>query len=1204
MIKESTTQKETISYVLQLVQHFKENGDTERAEKAESLLKKLHHGEFIVAFCGHFSAGKSTMINKLLGENVLPSSPIPTSANLVKVTKSNNNYAVIRYDKEQLLFKAPYDFKTVKDFCKNGNVKEIEIGKSQTDLPEGVTVMDTPGVDSTDDAHRIATESAIHLADIVFYVMDYNHVQSELNFMYTKDLLQHGVELYLIINQIDKHKEEELSFEDFESSVSESFASWNVYPKGIYYTSLKNPVHHSNQFDAVKKLMLTALMEKEERIIESARAAGNLLLKEHLKWLDEQLEMDSIPFEEVLSGYNEEEIAEITEKEEQIKLQLDKIDIREEKWTKQFTDELDKLVESAYLMPYQTRELAEAFLQSVQPEFKVGLLFGKKKTELERKERLDAFYHNVKTLVESQLDWHLREFAQKALRTANNTNSQLLKEAQTLSVPFNREMVTSTVKQNAMVTGEYILHYCDEIANQLKFSAKKACEEIKQAAANQIKARDSKEKQELERELKLVSEGSKALRELDHIRLIREKKEENLHDPLMDSHNLMQKYIDKWQDQEENRVIYSESMSAQLSEDKNESPLAPGEKRDQVFNLIPPDKMAANLQSAVQLLKDKHGFQRFAANLLEKAARLESRDFTIALFGAFSAGKSSFANALMGEKVLPVSPNPTTAAINRICPPNSVHKHRTAVVHLKSREQMMADVKHSLKVFGKECGDLASSLPLIQELAGSEEGDGRSKVHLSFLNAFAKGFSVFESVMGTNVETDIQGFQEFVANESKSCFVESIDLYFDSLLARQGITLVDTPGADSINARHTGVAFEYIKNSDAILFVTYYNHAFSKADREFLIQLGRVKDAFELDKMFFLVNAVDLAESEEELNDVLSYVRAQLSQYGIRFPRLFGVSSLLALEHPDRAPGMKDFKEAFHDFLEQDLTQMAVKSAEVELQRALQMVTAIIESGKESREEKERKASLLESQQMEMQKILHKAEPEWLAAGFQQELKELLFYVKQRVFYRFSDFFKEAFNPATLQKNDKSSLKQALEELLDSLGFDFSQELRATTVRLENHVNKLFQESFNQLSGEFSKLNEDITLSEFKTAALATPDFPKAFENQPRGNLESTFKYFKNARAFFEKNEKQLMQNELESLLKPMSDKYLEEQTFVLSNHFETFIHQEFSRMLGEMEADIYDQFQGWLSALTQTIDLNAWTEIKAQLGNSLNQGG
>ncbi|XOS92005.1 hypothetical protein ACLMAB_27305 [Brevibacillus laterosporus] len=30
-------------------------------------------------------------------------------------------------------------------------------------------------------------------------------------------------------------------------------------------------------------------------------------------------------------------------------------------------------------------------------------------------------------------------------------------------------------------------------------------------------------------------------------------------------------------------------------------------------------------------------------------------------------------------------------------------------------------------------------------------------------------------------------------------------------MTEQGMVLVDTPGADSINARHTGVAFEYLK---------------------------------------------------------------------------------------------------------------------------------------------------------------------------------------------------------------------------------------------------------------------------------------------------------------------------------------------------------------------------------------------------------
>ena len=59
---------------------------------------------------------------------------------------------------------------------------------------------------------------------------------------------------------------------------------------------------------------------------------------------------------------------------------------------------------------------------------------------------------------------------------------------------------------------------------------------------------------------------------------------------------------------------------------------------------------------------------------------------------------------------------------------------------------------------------------------------------------------------------------------------------------------------------------------------------FSRADREFLIQLGRVKDTFALDKMFFLINAADLAESEEELEmvKVISQISYCNTVLGIR----------------------------------------------------------------------------------------------------------------------------------------------------------------------------------------------------------------------------------------------------------------------------------------------------------------------------------
>src|SRR5699024_4410371 len=72
--------------------------------------------------------------------------------------------------------------------------------------------------------------------------------------------------------------------------------------------------------------------------------------------------------------------------------------------------------------------------------------------------------------------------------------------------------------------------------------------------------------------------------------------------------------------------------------------------------------------TTIQTIESLPGFEEIINDLLENKERLDHRTLTVALFGAFSAGKSSFANALLGDNLLPSSPNPTTAVINRISP--------------------------------------------------------------------------------------------------------------------------------------------------------------------------------------------------------------------------------------------------------------------------------------------------------------------------------------------------------------------------------------------------------------------------------------------------------------------------------------------------------------------------------------------------------
>ncbi len=89
-------------------------------------------------------------------------------------------------------------------------------------------MQDTPGVDSNVASHQSITEQYMYTSNMIFYTVDYNHVQSELNFKFMKHINDVGIPVVFIINQIDKHQDDELSFSTFKSRVEKSIADWGI----------------------------------------------------------------------------------------------------------------------------------------------------------------------------------------------------------------------------------------------------------------------------------------------------------------------------------------------------------------------------------------------------------------------------------------------------------------------------------------------------------------------------------------------------------------------------------------------------------------------------------------------------------------------------------------------------------------------------------------------------------------------------------------------------------------------------------------------------------------------------------------------------------------------------------------------------------------------------------------------------------------
>ena len=1196
---------------------FLQQENVQSAQRAKDLAIKLEKQEYAIAFCGHFSAGKSSMINRLMGENLLPSSPIPTSANLVKI-KSGEDYAKVMFKEDRpRLYPAPYDYEKVKSYCKDGDqIESIEISYSNTLIPKDTIIMDTPGIDSTDDAHRIATESALHLADLVFYVMDYNHVQSELNFLFTKELTEAGKKVFLVINQIDKHREEELSFVEFQESVKKSFATWGVNPARIFYTSLKAEDHTHNQFAELRQFIHDQVDKRLYALPESIFQSLKKLGEEHKEFLSTKNQSEYSKYHTLLDELSDDERKSLPDKVTELTAYADEMSHLPEKSEQELYAEMDHILDSAYLMPFQTRDLAEQYLATRQPDFKMGLFFTKQKTENERAERLNRFYTDFAEKVTSQIDWHVKELLLKVLKENRLEDEKLLEIAQNFAVHFDKGLLESIVKSGARLSGDYVLNYTKDLTDSIKSITKKQLASFKEEYVEQLKVKQKQQKEKLEKELSGLTHYLMAQKKIDM--LIEQQTQfsnqlENVLAGQIDVKALQEKANRLALHEEEGAEVVIESAFVKENNPKQETKKRPvrnavESKKSEYAEL---DGLISSLQFASHEVKDLPGFKKIADELMQKAERLENQSFTVALFGAFSAGKSSFANALLGERLLPVSPNPTTAAINKIMPIDDVHPHGTVLVKLKSYDTLMEDVNRSLAAFDQKANSIDSAISSAQTIISNKNHvDAYEKMHLAFLQAFIRGISAYTDKLGEMIESDLTGFSGFVANEEQSCLVEWIEVYYNCELTRKGVTLVDTPGADSINARHTGVAFEYIKNSDAILFVTYYNHAFSKADREFLIQLGRVKDTFALDKMFFIVNAIDLAQDEEEMNAVLDYVEDQLVTYGIRKPHLFPISSLQSLKEKLSGQltvesGISLFEQHFYTFIEHDLREIVINTAKLEWKRMLKQLQSFIHDAQSDQETKEKKRIQLGVEKEQLIALIHQPN-NVIQKKLTQETDELVFYIKQRVFLRFSDFLKEAFNPVLLKedgRNLKKALQSALDSFLEDFGYDFAQELRATTLRIEAFSRQLLSQTENSLIAALQEKNLELSFSLFEIDKWESIQFETAFVGLDQQRFKKALSYFKNPKSFFEKNERRFLSEELEGNLQQPADEYLKEEKERIIRHYGEQLEVQFHLLQKYLTEQLEEYYEGTLAALSNVLSIDELRAIENKLVSGTEKG-
>jgi len=1187
------------------IQEIPEKLYQDYALKWKELSEKFNDGRIHITFTGHFSAGKSTLVNHLLHGNVLPSSPLPTSSNIVMLAKGENKLKAYDFNRNIYQWEGEISPSFIQSLCQRGDVlKKVYIQNDQFSINKDFVFMDSPGIDSTDDEHRKSTESALHMGDALVYVTDYHHVQSEINISFIKKLKEMNKTLLIVINQIDKHNEDEISFTTFRNRIESTMSELGIRRENIYYTSLKKLNHPLNELELLKKRFLQFLENKNTLLKQNILQSTYYLIEEiEHDWNEHLINHNELKEEEFYQV--EDTIHSLNHTLNNVNQALESINEEKQQLTLKYESDLNGLLKNANIMPFETREKAANYLKTEDPSFKVGLFFTKKKTIEAKSKALQEFKEELNKQVETQIIWHIRNLAKGMYENHHIDSPSLLDEILNIEVKIDGDEIKSMIKQGAQFNNQYVLQYTKDLSEYIKKKCKKLALNILEKLAQSLFSQKEGQKEEL------LAKKEKLTVELITVSKLLEEKQRV---------NEWKKKINTILSKGELEVIFSNRdysisesliclekeqvpniLENQTTEEQSSSIKFEEKTIEENTNTI---DITSQLRNTVNLLSSIEELTYYKERLIEKADAIENKSFTIAMFGAFSAGKSSFANALIGEKIFPSSPTPTTAVINKLTGVVEPFHHGDVLIKYKSNEQLLSEINELTRPFQLQIASIHDISSLIKDAKKQK----LNETILKRLETYGKGIQFYDREANDSLQKviNLTELEPYVATEENSCVVQEVTIYYDCELTRNGITLVDTPGASSLHQRHTELAFQYIKKADAIIFLTYFNHPFSKGDEQFLHQLGLVKDTFTMDKMFFIINAIDLAENEEEAKTVKNYVHKMLLSHSIRNPRLFQISSLYALQNKQLKKITNEFEQfyqVFTSFIEQELMQILINNAKEELQNVKQQLIDIISLSKLNEVERQSKIEKLKNTLIDIKGVIQSIQEEEYQIQMKQELKELNHYVIQRLRFRLSEFFKQAYQPSKFvdsKGNEKEIITSCFEEMVSLLNVELQQELNATTLRCEKYIQTLMEQILKKLNEKIKSKYMDVPFSGVTDLDISTPKIKVSVQSFISEQMEKGHKYYKNAKSFFERNEKQKLYLYFEEEFPKIIEQTVQKEEENLLQYYDSILIAQLKKLQEKMNSDVQTFIDSKLQTLRKPRDIHELEEILRKINEEV----
>lgn len=204
---------DTAGKLNRLAEFAHEFGSELLEEEANNLAERLMEGRFYVACIGQFKRGKSTLLNALVGDPVLPTGVVPITTVPTILRYGQRRSARVRFQGGTWKDLAPEDLvQYVSEEQNPENAKSVagvEVFVPSLLLADGMCLVDTPGLGSIFAGNTAATQAFVPQIDAAIIVVGADPPIAGEELALVEEVGKHVRQLLVVLNKADRATESE-----------------------------------------------------------------------------------------------------------------------------------------------------------------------------------------------------------------------------------------------------------------------------------------------------------------------------------------------------------------------------------------------------------------------------------------------------------------------------------------------------------------------------------------------------------------------------------------------------------------------------------------------------------------------------------------------------------------------------------------------------------------------------------------------------------------------------------------------------------------------------------------------------------------------------------------------------------------------------------------------------------------------------------